>query len=333
MADSPYLDLGYKPDPEKNILVDFRVEADDLKKAGIEIAAESSVGTWTEISTMQARVLSDLAATVYHIDSKKNLLRIAYPIELFEDHNLPQLLSDIAGNIFGMKSVDRLRFLDFSYPKSYANTFKGPAFGIEGVRKLLGTQKSRRPHIGTIVKPKVGLNPKETARVAFDAWAGGIDFVKDDENLTHQVFCPFEERIQLVLDARDRAMSETGEKKMYAPNITAETNKMLERADFVKSHGGNCIMVDFITTGFAGLQTVRDANTGMVIHAHRAMHAALTRDPTQGIDMIALAKMARLAGVDQLHTGAIFGKMEGEKNVILHMNQAMVNKNYTIKPV
>ncbi|MEW6329779.1 MAG: RuBisCO large subunit C-terminal-like domain-containing protein, partial [Candidatus Micrarchaeota archaeon] len=244
-----------------------------------------------------------------------------------------QLLSDIAGNIFGMSEIRKLKLLDFELPRAYVRGFRGPAFGIEGVRKIIGTEKSKRPHVGTIVKPKVGLNPQETAEVAYDAWAGGIDFVKDDENLTNQKFCPFEERVMRVMEARDKAQSETGEKKMYAANITAETNEMLRRAEFVGEHGGNCIMVDIITAGFAGLQSVREADFGMVIHAHRAMYAALARDERMGISMLALGKLARLAGVDQLHIGAIFGKMHGEAKEVLDIKDAIERGWFGMKPV
>ncbi len=54
-----------------------------------------------------------------------------------------------------------------------------------GVRKMLGVYK--RPLVGTIIKPKMGLNSTEHAKVAYDAWVGGCDIVKDDENLQIKV--------------------------------------------------------------------------------------------------------------------------------------------------
>ena len=103
----------------------------------------------------------------------------------------------------------------------------------------------------------------------------------------------------------------TGHKKIYMPNITAETTEMLKRARFVKANGGEYVMIDILTAGYAGLQTLRNANLGLVIHAHRAGHAALTRDHKHGISMLTIAKIARLIGVDQLHIGTAVGKMEG----------------------
>ena len=311
-----YLNLKYKP-KESDLICKFYVEPKgDWKTTLNQLPAESSIGTWTKLTTMKKHV-EKLGAKVFYYDKKTKIVEIAYPLDVFEPHSIPQLLSDVAGNIFGMKIVKNLRLIDIKFPKEYVKSFDGPRFGMEYIRKYVGTQKSRRPHVGTIVKPKIGLNPKETAKVAYNAWVGGVDFVKDDENLTDQKFCRFEDRVIHVLDARDKAESETGEKKMYAPNITAPADVMLKRAQFVKDHGGKTIMIDIITSGFSAVQFIRDQNLGMIIHAHRAMHAAFTRNRRHGISMPVVAQLARLAGVDQLHIGTVIGKLEGSRDVVL----------------
>lgn len=303
-----YVDTKYKPLKEE-ICAEFYVEPNhiSMEKAAQHLAGESSIGTWTELSTMNPEIAVRLRPTVYEI--KRNNIKIAYPPELFESGSIPQLMSSIGGNIFGMKSVKNLRLIDIKFPKRYVKSFKGPAIGINGIRKLLKVKS--RPLCGTIVKPKVGLSPAQHAKVAFQSWTGGLDIVKDDENLTDMRFNRFKDRIPKTLEARDRAQEETGERKMYMPNITAETDEMIKRADYVKDHGGEYIMIDILTAGWAALQTIRNLNTGMVIHAHRAGHAALTRNKHMGISMLTIAKMARLIGVDQLHIGTVVGKMEG----------------------
>jgi len=74
-----------------------------------------------------------LKATAFDIDEK--YVKVAYPRELWEDGNLCQLLSGIAGNIFGMKGVKNLRLLDVFLPQNYITHFKGPILGMEGIRK------------------------------------------------------------------------------------------------------------------------------------------------------------------------------------------------------
>jgi len=321
-----YVQLGRQPDIDENMLVTFKVQPGQgrtLHQAAEAVAAESSIGTWTGLSTMQQRVLVRLQARVYSINKSTGTLKVAYPLDLFEPDNSSQILSDIAGNIFGMKEVAAIRLEDFDAPKKYLETFAGPAYGREGVRKMVGTasKSARRPHLGTIVKPKVGLTPKEGAKVAYDSWAGGLDFVKDDENLTSHPFSRFEERIVRYLEARDRAEAETGSKKIYAPNITAPADLMLKRAELVKRHGGKCIMIDVVTAGLSSVQFIRHQNLKMFIHAHRAMYAAFARNPQHGMSMRVLAKLCRLCGTDQLHIGAMLGKMEGAVPEVMQIHK------------
>jgi ribulose-bisphosphate carboxylase large chain len=68
-------------------------------------------------------------------------------------------------------------------------------------------------------------------------------------------------------------------------------------------------MIDILTCGFAALQTFREQDFKLVVHAHRAGHAAVTKNPKHGISMQVLAKAARIIGVDQLHVGTVVGKM------------------------
>jgi len=324
-----YVNLNYEPN-EQDLIVLYYVEKSanvkDIKEASEEIAKESSIGTWTEISTMSPEIAKKLKPSVFYIDGDRNLIKIAYTIDLFELDNISQILSAIAGNIFGMKALKNLRLLDVLFPKELIREFKGPKFGIDGIRNLLKVEN--RPLLGTIVKPKVGLDAKNHAKVCGDAWLGGLDIVKDDENLTSMKFNKFEDRMRETFKVRDKVENETGEKKIYMPNITAKLSVMEERAKLVKEYGGEYVMIDIITVGFSALQEIRDflEDLELVIHAHRAMHAAITRNKKHGITMLALAKIARLIGVDQLHTGTIIGKMEGERTEVLEINQELTEQ-------
>lgn len=327
-----YLDLSYNPN-EKDLIAMYQVkkspECKSFEQACEEIAKESSIGTWTEIATMSADIAQRLKPSAFYIDKKRQIVKIAYTQELFEADNMPQIMSAIAGNVFGMKALNSLRLLDISFPKDIIKAYKGPKFGIQGIRELIKVKK--RPLLGTIVKPKVGLNEVEHAKVCGEAWIGGLDIVKDDENLTSMTFNKFEKRIEETFKIRDNAENETGEKKIYMPNITAKLSVMKKRADHVIDNGGEYIMVDILTIGFSALQEIRDYldDKNIVIHAHRAMHAALTRNKKHGMTMLALAKLMRLIGMDQLHTGTVVGKMEGGKQEVLDINEVITKQKIT----
>ncbi|MFH1402773.1 MAG: type III ribulose-bisphosphate carboxylase [Candidatus Altiarchaeota archaeon] len=319
-----YIDLKYAPD-DNDMLTLFYIEPSkgiSFPKACEHVTGESSIGTWTDVSTMKDEVRENLQPHVYWMDEKKGLAKIAYPLELFEPSNVPQIMSSIAGNIYGMKAIENLRLLDIGFPRAVLKAHKGPHFGVSGVREVL--EVSERPLVGTIVKPKVGLDSQQHADVAYGSWLGGCDIVKDDENLTDQPFNRFEDRVIKTLEARDKAYSETGEQKVYMANITAETSEMIRRMEFIKDHGGRYAMIDVVTLGFSAVQTVRMHEIGLVLHAHRAMHAALTRNKSHGITMLALAKIYRMIGVDQLHIGTAVGKMEGPMREVMAIRDAIV---------
>jgi len=321
MKPQDFVNLKYKP-TGKDLICLFRVEPNkmSIKEAAATVALESSVGTWTDVH--EKEYVRKLGAKVFWI--KGNMIKVAYPSELFEKGNAPNILSSIAGNIFGMKAVKNLRLEDIKIPEGILKSFKGPKYGIKGIRKMLKVKD--RPLVGTIVKPKLGLKTRDHADIAYDAWVNGCDITKDDENLASQSFNIFEERLARTLEKARKAEEQTGEKKAYLVNITAETKEMMRRAQLVEELGGKYVMIDIVTAGFSALQTLREADFKMAIHAHRAMHAAFTRNKKHGISMMVLADLARLIGVDQLHIGTVVGKLEGNLKEVSEINEEMEKK-------
>jgi ribulose-bisphosphate carboxylase large chain len=328
-----YVDLKYRPSKD-DLICEFYLETKgfhDLKRTAGGVAAESSIGTWTDISTIKP-YMAKLAAKVFSIKQtgkKSANIKIAYPNELFEPGNLPDIMSSVAGNVFGMKDVENLRLNDMILPKNIVQSFKGPKYGIEGIRKITGIKN--RPLIGTIVKPKLGLNAKDHAKVAYDAWIGGCDVVKDDENLSSQRFNRFEERLRETMKMKEKAEKETGEKKMYMINITAETKEMLRRAKIAQDCGNEYVMVDIITCGWSALQTLRNENFNLVLHAHRAGHAAIDKNNKHGISMKVIAKLTRMIGLDQLHIGTAVGKMFETHEEVIENRNALVDNFYGLR--
>ncbi|MEM3369696.1 MAG: type III ribulose-bisphosphate carboxylase [Candidatus Micrarchaeia archaeon] len=327
MAYEGYVNLKYIPSKD-DLICRFYMEPRygiSFERAASAVAAESSIGTWTDVQTSKPYI-KRLAAHVFHLDPHSGYIDVAYPLDAFEPNNIPQMLSSVAGNVFGMKEVNNLRLYDIKIPKKMMQWYDGPMFGISGVRKLLKVKT--RPLLGTIIKPKMGLNVKDHAKVAYEAWAGGCDIVKDDENLASQKFNNFEKRVKETLKLRDKAEKETGEKKIYMPNITASGKEMERRAKFVKDHGGEYVMVDIITVGWSQLHDLAEANKKLklIVHEHRAGHAAITRNPKHGISMLTIAKLTRMLGFDQLHAGTVVGKMEGGLEEVQDVVSALKEK-------
>jgi len=324
-----FVNEHYKPSKTDLIALYYYepAHAITVKEAVGRIASESSTGTWTTLFKMPAR-MKKLKAIAFNIEG--NFVKIAYPLELWEEGNAVQLLSGVAGNVFGMKALENLRLVDVSLPKQYLKDFKGPRQGIKGLRKYF--KQSKRPLTGAVAKPKIGFTAKEHSEIALETWLGGFDLVKDDENLTSTKFNNFYQRAKLMSKMRDKAEKETGEVKDALLNITAPYPEMLNRAKFLHSQGWNYAMIDVVAAGTSAVQGLREVlgDYGMAIHAHRAMHAAFDKNKKHGITMLFLAKLMRLIGVDQIHSGTAVGKLVGIKHEVEDIAEELRDK--IVKP-
>lgn len=313
MMDSySYMHLGEPADPDRYVICKYRVTSDlPIEKAAEAIAAEQSTGTWTGISTLDSSVFDTLGARV--IDIKGDMVTVEFPSEDFsiEVGSVPQILSVISGNLFGLGALKAVRLEDVTFPKDILSKFKGPKFGAEGIRKAL--DRPDKPLVGTIVKPKIGLSPKKTAEYVYEAGAGGLTNSKDDETLVDQAFCPIQDRTVAVAESLDRLESE-GHKMLHAINVSTRGDRIVELAEKVQSWGARQIMVDVITCGFGAVQALaEDPSIKVPIHVHRTMHGAFTKDPLHGVAMLPLTKLVRMCGGDALHIGTLgVGKMSAD---------------------
>lgn len=309
------------------VIAKYRVETDlPIEKAAEAIAAEQSTGTWTEVE--REKLASDLSGRV--IKAEGNFAYVAFPEELFEPGNIPQYLSVVAGNLFGLADLKKVRLLDVIFPQSLVSAHRGPRFGIKEARKILGVFD--RPLVGTIIKPKVGLRPQETAEVAGQAVRGGLDLIKDDETLTDQAFCPMDERVEAVMAELSKVEDETGKKAFYAVNVTSGAEEILERAEDAIDRGANMVMIDVLTSGFSALE-VLSRGAKVPVHVHRTMHGAFTRDRSHGISMVPISRLVRMAGGTNLHTGSYLGKMAADREENDQCRDVLREEWYGLSPV
>ena len=201
-------------------------------------------------------------------------------------------------------------------PVAYLKTFQGPATGIVVERERL--DKFGRPLLGATVKPKLGLSAKNYGRVVFEGLKGGLDFLKDDENIGSQPFMRWRDRFLYAMEAVNRAEAATGEVKGHYLNVTAGTmEEMYERAEFAKELGSVIVMIDLVI-GYTAIQSMAKwarAND-MILHLHRAGHSTYTRQKNHGISFRVICKWMRMAGVDHIHAGTVVGKLEGDPQMI-----------------
>ncbi|MCX8169851.1 MAG: type III ribulose-bisphosphate carboxylase [Candidatus Methanomethyliaceae archaeon] len=334
-----FVKRDYKPDLENDVVVIFKVtpsEGFKIEDVVGAVASESSIGTWTTLSILPDRIwkLMGKAYEIISLEGNSLIAKIAYPTELFEEGNMPAFLASIAGNIFGMRRVKSLRIEDVYFPYSFMKFFKGPLKGIDGVRNIYKIYG--RPIIGTVPKPKVGYTPEELEKISYDILSGGMDYIKDDENLASPPFCRFEERAKGIMRAIDKAEKETGERKVWLANITADVREMERRLKLIADYGNPFIMIDVVIIGWSSLNYIRDLaeEYNLGIHAHRAFHAAFTRNRDHGMSMFALSKLFRLMGVDQLHIGTPeVGKLEAKTEEVIEYAKVLRESIYRASEV
>jgi len=324
-AQMGYWDSDYVP-KDTDVLALFRItpqEGVEPAEAAAAVAGESSTATWTVVWTDRLTACDRYRAKAYKVDPVPGspgqyFAYIAYDLDLFEPGSIANLSASIIGNVFGFKPLKALRLEDMRFPVAYVKTFAGPPTGIVVERERL--DKFGRPLLGATVKPKLGLSGKNYGRVVYEALRGGLDFTKDDENITSQPFMRWGDRFEFVMEAVRKAEQETGERKGHYLNVTApDCEQMLERAEFAMQLGSPIIMHDYLVGGFAAHATLSKwcRRNGMLLHVHRALHAVVDRQKDHGIHFRVLAKWLRLAGGDHLHTGTVVGKLEGDREATI----------------
>src|SRR6185295_5358158 len=206
----------------------------DPEKAAAVLAGEQSSGTFiavpgeteelkqrfaarvekvTPLETVAAPAMPGASSSSGHYNRAE--IRVSWSIENF-GYNLPVLTSTLQGNLYELRQFTGLKLMDLELPPSYATHYKGPAFGIDGCRKL--TNVYNRPLIGTIIKPSIGLTPQQTADMVKTLAGAGIDFIKDDELLSSSANSSFDDRVDAIMKVINAHADATGKKVMYAFN-------------------------------------------------------------------------------------------------------------------
>ena len=324
-----YWDADYVP-KETDLLALFRItpqEGVDPVEAAAAVAGESSTATWTVVWTDRLTACELYRAKAYRVDPVPNtgpgtkteaqyFAWIAYDLDLFEEGSIANLTASIIGNVFGFKAVKALRLEDMRIPVAYLKTFQGPATGIVVERERL--DKYGRPLLGATTKPKLGLSGRNYGRVVYEGLKGGLDFMKDDENINSQPFMHWRDRFLYCMEAVNKASAATGEIKGHYLNVTAGTMEaMYERAEFAKQLGSAIIMIDLVI-GYTAIQSMAlwCRKNDMILHLHRAGNSTYSRQKNHGMNFRVICKWMRMAGVDHIHAGTVVGKLEGDPLMI-----------------
>lgn len=241
-------------------------------------------------------------------------VRIAHPHANFGTR-LPNLLTAAMGEgAFHCHGIEAIKLVDIEFPDAFLSAFQGPQFGTKGLRQMLGV--TDRPLFFGVVKPNVGLDPRSFAKLAQEAWEGGLDAAKDDEMLGDPDYSPFAERMQLVGEARRSAEDATGERKIFIANITDEVDRLNELHDIAVVNGVNAVMVNVMAVGLSGVRMLRKHATVPIV-AHFDCIAPMARHPLHGVSTTVITKLQRIAGCDAIIMPGFGARMATPEDEVL----------------
>jgi 2,3-diketo-5-methylthiopentyl-1-phosphate enolase len=192
---------------------------------------------------------------------------------------------------------------DLFVGKNLLAKFKGPKFGVDGIRKLTGVAK--RPLSLHIIKPKMGMTPEQTANQVRQTAEGGADLCKDDEMTSDTYNNTYEQRLRKVMDAINRVADRTGKKMIYLCSITDEPAKMLDKARRAVELGANGLLITYS----AGLGALREVTSHPDINVPVMLHASHMVAMMKQIAWPVLAKLCRLCGADLMLTPTVWSSI------------------------
>ncbi|MCZ4345425.1 ribulose-bisphosphate carboxylase large subunit family protein [Devosia neptuniae] len=312
----------------ERIEADYLIEtASDPQSAIAAMAGEQSSGTFVSVPGETEALKARSAARVERVEVLGTVDAPSLPGAIDGDRrvqaratlswpldnigpSLPNLLATVAGNLFELKQFSGLKLLDIRLPSAFAAAYPGPKFGIAGTRKLAGVHD--RPLIGTIVKPSVGFSAEQTAYLVKVRCAAGVDFIKDDELQSDGPACPFDARAEAVMAVINNHAQRTGNKVMYAFNLTGEMEQMRQRHDLVERLGGTCVVASLNSVGLVGMIEL-GRHSRLPIHAHRN-------------------GWGYLAGADHMHVNGLANKFSESDESAIASAKACLTPMFQDKP-
>jgi len=306
------------------------------------LAVEQSTGTWVAVpgETPEvrrrhvAKVLGVYELPDYEfsvppsVETRNWVIQVAYP-EVNIGAQIPMLLTSVVGNI---SMGGNIKLLDIRFPEKYVAGFKGPKFGIAGVREVLGIP--RRPLLNNMIKPCTGYPLEVGADLFRQAAMGGCDIIKDDELIADASFNSVEGRVKRYMEIEKQVYEETGERTLYTVNITDKVPKVFDNAKRAVELGCNALMINYLAVGLPVMQALaEDPNINVPILAHMDVAGAMYMSPLHGMSShIVLGKLPRLAGADVVVIPAPYGKAPVIPDKFKNVAKNLTFPLYHLKP-
>ncbi|TVY09566.1 2,3-diketo-5-methylthiopentyl-1-phosphate enolase [Paenibacillus cremeus] len=306
-------------------------EKADFNKKAQGIAVGLTVGSWTDLPEARKAEMEKHLGRVVSVDVHEPAagepasgryadITVAYPDVNFS-RDIPALLV----TVFGKLSMDgKIKLIDLGFSDGFLSAFPGPRFGLQGVRDLLGVHN--RPLLMSIFKSVIGHDLPALREQFYQQAAGGVDLIKDDEILFENPLTPIERRVEICMEAAAQASQVTGQKLLYAVNLTGPTFSLIDQARKAINAGANALLFNVLAYGFDALSELsRHPDIRVPIMAHPALAGALYPSQYHGIAAnVLLGKLMRLAGADLVLFPSPYGSVVMPREENLAIKEALL---------
>ncbi|OCN03366.1 transcriptional regulator [Clostridium sp. W14A] len=315
-------------------------EADVVEKAA-GMAMGQTIGTWVPVPGITDEMREKHMGKVVNIidlppcdlstqvqtETAAYLIQLAYPVSNF-GAQFPQMLVTLLGN--DASTSAQVKLVDLQLPRSFVAEFRGPRFGIEGLRRLTG--EPERPLLLNMIKPCTGFTPDVGAKIFYETALGGVDFIKDDELLGNPEFCPAAQRVKAYGKASDAAYEKTGHRAIYICNVTDRADRVLDNAKRCVEAGAKAVMVSYAAVGYSVVRALSES-VGVPVLAHYAGSGPLFEGVASGLSSpFVTGLFPRMAGADLIMMNTPYGGYPLKYQKYIQAAHQMSLPYYHLKP-
>ena len=282
-------------------------KGEDVIRRAVKFANGQTLGTWVEVPGITSEMCERYMGRVVRIYDAPPCDLSTQRLDPFVDYfvqlafprvnvgaGFPGMLTMLLGNDASTSSQAKL--VDLQFSDAALDSFAGPRFGIEGLRKATGVYD--RPLVLSMIKPCTGLTPEQGAEIFYKVACGGADIVKDDELLGSTEFSRPADRVRAFAKAGEAAYQQTGSRTIYAVNITDTASRLMDNLSAVLDAGAKAVMINVAAIGYSQAQQVAES-CPVPLLGHYAGAGMFYEGVVSGMSSpLAVGRLPRLCGVD-----------------------------------
>lgn len=247
------------------------------------------------------------------LKKKKGEVKIAFPVinTDWTTDGISHLLCQVMGGHVDIDLVNSCRLTKLDLPKTVTSHFKGPKYGITGMRKFVNQYD--KPLFGAIIKPKIGISPETLLDMVKELVDGGVDFIKEDEIMSNPSFCSLDKRVPIIADY----LNKQSKKVVFCHTINCDPHVLQDRVKKIHSMGGNGVHIN-VWSGYGAYNSIRQLDLPIYSHFQSSGAKVITSVNNQfSISWQVICQLATLMGVDTIQTGMVGGYSNDNPQEIL----------------